>query len=222
MSPFADKFGGPLSSEKVDLLVDFMRGWEDNPPVDLPPDVPTAPQGTEDAVGLYEALCSQCHGLFGEGGLGTAFDNPWQASKSDQQIFDDINLGHPATAMIAWGEILSSQEIEELVTHIGTLTGETSGSGPLTYVSTIQPIFDGYCSMCHGTSGGWTGTSYQETMTTGNDGPTIIAGDPDNSRLVQSLIGTHPDGVVMPPSVAMSAADIQKIIDWVAAGAPER
>ena len=56
-------------------------------------------------------------------------------------------------------------------------------------------------------------------MTTGTNGPTIIPGDPDNSRLVQSLVGTHPDGVVMPPSVAMSPADIQKIIDWVAAGA---
>ena len=50
----------------------------------------------------------------------------------------------------------------------------------------------------------------------------VVSQGPDGSRLVQSLVGTHPEGVVMPPSVAMSPADIQKIIDWVAAGAPER
>jgi mono/diheme cytochrome c family protein len=222
MSPFADTFGGPLNSEQVDLLVAYLRAWEVSPPVELPPDVPTAPGSGEDAAGVFVALCSQCHGASGEGGVGPAFDSAWQASNSDQQIFDATNLGHPATAMIAWGEILTSQQIEDLVAHIRTLTGEATGSGPLTYVATIRPILDTYCTVCHGSRGGWTGTSYEEAMATGTNGPTIVPGDPDNSRLVQSLIGTHPDGIVMPPSVTMSAADIQKIIDWIAAGAPER
>jgi mono/diheme cytochrome c family protein len=222
MSPFADTFGGPLNSEQVDLLVAYLRAWEVSPPVELPPDVPTAPDSGEDAAGVFVALCSQCHGASGEGGVGPAFDSAWQASNSDQQIFDATNLGHPATAMIAWGEILTSQQIEDLVAHIRTLTGEATGSGPLTYVATIRPILDTYCTVCHGSRGGWTGTSYEEAMATGTNGPTIVPGDPDNSRLVQSLIGTHPDGIVMPPSVTMSAADIQKIIDWIAAGAPER
>lgn len=222
MSPFADTFGGPLNSEQVDLLVAYVRAWEASPPVELPPDVPTVPGSGEDAARVFVALCSQCHGASGEGGVGPAFDSAWQASKSDQQIFDAINLGHAATAMIAWGEILSSQQIEDLVAHIRTLTGEATGSGALTYVATIRPILDTYCTACHGSRGGWTGTSYEEAMATGTNGPTIIPGDPDNSRLVQSLIGTHPDGIVMPPSVTMSRADIQKIIDWIAAGAPER
>ncbi len=222
MSPFADIFGGPMTSEQVDLLVAYVRAWEEDPPVELPPDVPPPPDSEYDAAGLYEALCSQCHGAFGEGGIGSTFSEAWQSERGDAVIFDDINLGHPATPMIAWGEILSSSEIERLVTHIRSLPGEPTISGPLTYVSTIRPIFDVYCSSCHGSLGGWTGTSYEEAMTTGRDGPTIIPGDPDNSRLVQSMIGTHPDGVIMPPSVTMRAADIQKIIDWVAAGAPER
>ncbi|MDH3498535.1 MAG: c-type cytochrome [Acidimicrobiia bacterium] len=222
MSPFADTFGGPLSVEQVDLLVAYLRTWEENPPVELPPEVPSAPDGGEDAAEVYVTLCSQCHGASGEGGVGTAFDGAWQSERSDQEIFNDINLGHPATGMIAWGEVLNSQQIEELVTYIRALPGEATDSGPVTYVSTIRPIFDAYCSSCHGSLGGWTATSYQEALTTGNNGPTIIPGDPDNSRLVQSLIGTHPDGVVMPPSVAMDPADIQKIIEWVEAGAPEQ
>jgi cytochrome c551/c552 len=40
--------------------------------------------------------------------------------------------------------------------------------------------------------------------------------------MVQTLIGSHPDGIVMPPSVKLSPSDIQTIIDWVNAGAPEK
>ena len=221
MSPFADSFGGPLTREQVDLIVSFMRAWEADPPVELPPDTPSGPTAAQDARDLYLHLCAQCHGQSGEGGVGPAFDVLWQDANSDRDIFDAINLGHQATAMIAWGEILTSQEIDDLVTYIRTLTGEPGVSSPLTYVATIRPIFESYCLGCHGSLGGWTGTSYQEAMATGTNGPTIIPGDPDNSRLVQSLIGTHPEGVVMPPSVTMSQSDIQKIIDWVAAGAPE-
>ena len=69
--------------------------------------------------------------------------------------------------------------------------------------------------------GGWTGTSYAEAITTGADGPAIVPGSPDTRRLVQSLIGTHPTGMVMPPGGSLSDADIQTIIDWIAAGAQE-
>ncbi len=221
MSPFADTFGGPLTSEQVDLLVAFMRAWELSPPVELPPDVPSPPSSVGNGEEVFQGLCSQCHGAFGEGGFGTVFDEDWQASKTDRDIFDDINLGHDATAMIAWGEILTSQQIEEVVTYIRTLSGEAGVGAELTYTATILPIFDRYCTSCHGNLGGWTGTSYEEALNSGENGPTIIPGDPDGSRLAQSLVGTHPDGVVMPPSVPMPPSDIQKIIDWIAAGAPE-
>jgi mono/diheme cytochrome c family protein len=222
MSPFSEAFGGPLTSEQIDLLVAYIRAWEDNPPVELPPEVPTPPGGGLDAAGLFETLCSQCHGTAGEGGIGPAFDAAWQESKTDEEVFDDINLGHPATPMIAWGEVLSSQQIQDLVGYVRTLTGETNGGGPVTYVGAIKPIFSAYCTVCHGSQGEWTGTSYQEALNTGQGGPVIIPGDPDNSRLVQTLIGTHPEGIVMPPSVKLRPSDIQKIIDWIAAGAPEK
>jgi mono/diheme cytochrome c family protein len=222
MSPFGDAFGGPLTSDQIDLLVAYLRSWEENPPVELPPEVPTSPGGVQDAEGLFQTLCSQCHGEFGEGGVGPAFDAAWQGSKTDLEIFDDINLGHPATPMIAWGEVLSSSQIADLVDYIRTLTGQPTASASLTYEGAIRPIFVAHCAACHGSLGGWTATSYEQAISTGEGGPTIIPGDPDNSRLVQTLIGTHPDGMVMPPSGSLDEADIQKIIDWVEAGAPER
>ncbi len=222
MSPFADTFGGPLNRDQIDLIVAYLRAWEADPPVELPPDTPSVPGVTQTAGEVYEQLCAQCHGSAGEGGIGTTFDEAWQDSRSDEDIFDDINLGHSATAMIAWGEILNSQQIDGLVDHIRTLTGDPNTTAALTWVRTVRPIFETYCTACHGNLGGWTGDTYEAAMTTGLNGPTIIPGDPDNSRLIQSLIGTHPDGVVMPPAAQMSEANIQKIIDWVAAGAPEQ
>jgi mono/diheme cytochrome c family protein len=222
MSPFGDSFGGPLNDEQVDAIVAFMRAWEANPPVDLPPEVPEVPQPTASGREVYGQLCTQCHGDRGEGGIGTALgDQAWQSANNDSAIFDSINIGHDATAMIAWGEILTSQQIEQVVSHLRTLESTGSTAGPPTFVADVLPIFEAACTACHGTLGGWTGTSYDEALNSGANGPTVIAGDPDNSRLVQSLIGTHPDGVVMPPSGSLSEADIQTIIDWIAGGAPE-
>jgi mono/diheme cytochrome c family protein len=223
MSPFGDSFGGPLGDDQVDAIVAFMRAWEANPPVDLPPEVPTVPQPTASGREVYGQLCTQCHGESGQGGIGTALgEAAWQAANNDMAIFDAVNLGHEATAMIAWGEILTSQQIEQLVTHIRTLSSSGSSAGPPTFVGDVLPIFQASCTVCHGTLGGWTGTSYQDALNTGANGPTIIKGDPDNSRLVQSLVGTHPDGMVMPPSGTLSESDIQTIIDWVEAGSPQR
>jgi mono/diheme cytochrome c family protein len=221
MSPFAEAFGGPLTSEQIDLLVAYIRSWEANPPVELPPEVSTSPGENQDAAGLFATLCAQCHGEFGEGGIGPAFDAAWQGSKTDLEIFDDINLGHPATPMIAWGEVLSSAQIADLVDHLRILTGKPPISASLTYEGAIRPIFVTHCAACHGSLGGWTATSYEQAMSTGEGGSVIIPGDPDNSRLVQTLVGTHPDRIVMPPSGSLDEADIQKIVDWIASGAPE-
>lgn len=172
---------------------------------------------------MYRQLCAQCHGDRGQGGLGTAFgDEAWQAANTDGGIFDAINLGHEATAMIAWGEILTSQQIEQLVAHIRTLDSSGTAGGSPTFVGEVLPIFEASCTVCHGSLGGWTGTSYQEALTTGEGSPTIIPGDPDNSRLAQTMLGTHPDGVIMPPAGLLPDATVQIIIDWIAAGAPER
>ena len=230
MSPFAESFGGPLKDEEVNAIVAFMRAWEENPPVELPPDTPSSPQPTASGREVYEELCAQCHGSSGEGGIGTAFaEADWQARYDDAEIHDAINLGHEATAMIAWGEILTSVQIDEIVAYIRTLdssapttTAAPGGGAAPTFDADVRPIFQASCTGCHGTLGGWTGTSYTEALTTGADGPTIVPGSPDTSRLVQSLIGTHPNGVIMPPGGSLSDADIQTIIDWVAAGALEK
>ncbi|MBU2611895.1 MAG: hypothetical protein KJ606_13260 [Chloroflexi bacterium] len=76
--------------------------------------------------------------------------------------------------------------------------------------------------VCHGSLGGWNATSYSDIMTSGSHAPTVIPGNAANSLLVRKLMGTQTEGLVMPPSGKLSDAEIQIIIDWSNAGAPEQ
>ena len=76
--------------------------------------------------------------------------------------------------------------------------------------------------MCHGELGGWNGTNYQAVMTTGDHAPVVIPGDVINSLLAQKLQGTAPNGGIMPPGGELPDATITVILDWIAAGAPEK
>ena len=231
MSPFGSSFGGPLDGEDIDAIVAYMRSWEQNPPVELPPEV--AVQNVAlDSQQIYADLCAQCHGLDGEGGIGPALSDPdFQADTTDEYIFDSISLGHDATAMIAWGEILSSDQIMGLVnlirqmepveTETTSQPGPTPPAEPPTFTSDILPIFEAKCNICHGTMGGWDGTTYESTMTSGNNAPVVIPGDPENSLLAQKLLDTQTIGNIMPPGGKLPDSEIQLILEWIRAGAPE-
>ncbi len=221
MSPFGSAFGGPLDDSQIGAIVAFMRAWENDPPVDLPPEVPGVPAASASGSEILALLCTQCHGEQGEGGIGPSLkDEQWQASQTDEEIFETINLGHDATSMVAWGEILSASQIQELVKAIRDLA-KPPPEGIPTFEADVLPIFEQSCTLCHGTSGGWNGSTYADALLTGEPSPTIIPGDPINSRLVQTLIDTHPRGIVMPPGGSLTATEIQIITNWIAGGAPQ-
>lgn len=227
MSPFGSAFGGPLDDEDVDALVAFIRSWEANPPVELPPEIVV--EVDEDTVTLdteqvYFQLCSQCHGLDGEGGIGPAFVNPqFQATRTDTQLFNAINLGHEATSMIAWGDVLSVDQIQEMVELIrqfeaSPVTGQPAPEG-VSFSSDVMPIFESECAACHGNFGGWDASSYTSVLGTGNNAPVIIPGDPENSLLAQKMVGTQTIGDIMPPGGLLPEDEIQVILDWIEEGA---
>jgi mono/diheme cytochrome c family protein len=246
MSPFGSSFGGPLEDTEIDAIVAYMRSWETNPPVELPPQVaPTVipVSGAE----IYKDLCTQCHGQNGEGGLGPSLRNPqFQAETTDQQIFDTISNGHSSTAMIAWGSILTTDQIQQLVEFIRQLkpgeeistatstkpappsgstptptvpTGPTPAPGAVSYTSDVAPILKAKCAICHGNMGGWDSSSYSSVMTSGNHSPTVIPGDAENSLLAQKITGVQKDGAIMPPSGKLPQGEIQTILDWILQGA---
>jgi len=231
MSPFSLSFGGSLDDEDINALVAFIRSWEADPPVELPPEFERAPlllTGSE----IFGEFCSQCHGPTGEGGIGPSFQDPaFHAGLSDQTMFTAIDVGHAATAMIAWGEVLTDGQISSLVSFIRSLevpaepppgaTTTTSTTQPpatdVSFAGDILPIFQTSCAACHGSFGGWASDSYDAVMTTGNSAPVVIPGEPDNSLLVELL--QDPGSRLMPPAGMLDADQIQLITDWIASGA---
>lgn len=225
MSPFGSAFGGPLDDEQVDAIVAFLRSWEADPPVELPPEIEISTETISlDAKEIYEQLCAQCHGLDGEGGIGPSFqDSQFQTTWTDEQIFTTINLGHEATAMIGWGDVLSAEQIQSLVELIRSFRSSATTAQPtpseVSFSADIMPIFEAECANCHGTFGGWDASSYNTVMTTGNNAPVIIPGDPENSLLAQKIVGTQSIGAAMPPGGLLPEDEIQIILDWIKQGA---
>lgn len=228
MSPFGASYGGPLSDDEIDAIVAFLRSWEANPPVVLPTEV-AAGQAALTGTQIYADVCSRCHGEKGEGGIGPAFRDPaFQARYTDQGLFDAISQGREATPMLAWGEILTSDQIEQLVHFIRTLqagTAEPSGtpSGPPIFSGQVLPLLQAKCSVCHGPDakfGGWDASTYESVTNTGDHGPVAVPGDPAGSLLAQKILGTQTEGTIMPPAGQMPDHETQLIVDWIAAGAP--
>jgi len=228
MPPFAASNGGQLSDDEVDAIVAFIRSWEADPLViePAPQATPTPTAAGLSAAEIYTNICAQCHGASGEGGSGEPLNtSEFQQEFTDQNIYDVINLGVPSSPMFAWGTLLQSEQIEQLVQFIRRLgdiaTGTPTGGVP-SFSTEVLPIFQAKCTVCHGTMGGWTASSYSSAMTTGAHIPVVIPADSANSLLVQKLQGTQQTGSMMPPSTKLPDAEIQVIIDWINAGALER
>jgi menaquinol-cytochrome c reductase cytochrome b/c subunit len=237
MSPFGDANGGPLNDDQLDALVEYIRSWEANPPVQEPPQFPTpippptpevtapTPEPIPSLTGgqLFAIACASCHGAQGEGGVGPALNTQeFQAKYDDQALFDTISNGHTATPMVAWGDSLTDEQINLLVQYIRVLGGATPATPTVSFSGQVAPLFKANCQVCHNQNSamaGWDSTSYQSVTTTGNNGPVVVAGDVAGSILAQRVSGS--EGAVMPPSGKMSDEEIQIILDWIAAGAPE-
>ncbi|MBI9046304.1 MAG: c-type cytochrome [Anaerolineaceae bacterium] len=225
MSPFGAAFGGPLSDEEVDAVVAYMRNWEKNPPVEFPQEV-DARVLVMDTSEIYREICAQCHGQSGEGLSGPSFiTSEFRAEKTPEEIFDNINLGHKASSMLSWGEILSSNQIQELVDFILALqvssdeADKSIEASGISFENDILPILTESCNFCHGSLGGWSGMTYDEVVSSGDHGPAVIPGDVENSLLAQKMLGTHSVGGIMPPDGKLTDDIIQIVLDWIEAGA---
>lgn len=224
MSPFSNEFGGPLSDDQIDAIVFFMRNWELDPPVDLPPEVQAVQENKLSGQDIFNSICTQCH-YPGEDASGPSLLNQdFQDNITDQGIFDSIKNGHPSSAMIAYGSLFSDQQIQELIKIIRQLVPGTSDSSTTvpdlpSFANDIVPILEADCVVCHGTLGGWDGSSYDTVINSGDNGPAVIRGDTENSLLIQKLRNTQEFGALMPPAGKLADNLIQLFLDWIDGGA---
>jgi cytochrome c oxidase cbb3-type subunit 3 len=74
--------------------------------------------------------CSGCHGGHAGGGMGPSLrDDVWQYGGSDSDVFDSIASGR-AHGMPAWGTMLPSEQIWQLVAYIQTLETSNEADPP--------------------------------------------------------------------------------------------
>jgi nitrate/TMAO reductase-like tetraheme cytochrome c subunit len=87
----------------------------------------------------------------------------------------------------------------------------------LTYAGSIGQLLQSRCGDCHGENGlqGLNLTDYASLLRGGSSGPVVVPGDPDGSLLVQKQTAGQPHFGQLNPE------ELEWVIGWIAAGAPE-
>ena len=85
----------------------------------------------------------------------------------------------------------------------------------------IRPLFETKCGACHGESAQMAGLQLTTAggFARGADaGPMLVAGDPENSRLIRAV--RYESTIKMPPSGKLADGEITALARWVQEGAP--
>ncbi|MFO1483160.1 MAG: PSD1 and planctomycete cytochrome C domain-containing protein [Verrucomicrobiaceae bacterium] len=93
------------------------------------------------------------------------------------------------------------------------------------FEKTIRPILIKRCYECHSiesgkSKGGLLLDSRESVLKGGDNGPALIAGNPEKSRIIESVRYKNED-LQMPPKGAMPAAEVKALEEWVKMGAPD-
>lgn len=100
----------------------------------------------------------------------------------------------------------------------GLVALAASAQAPPTWAN-VGPIFDQNCTRCHGASHptGLDLRSYESTLEGSNRGAVVIAGNPEQSLLMQRITGQV--GPQMPRNAPpLSAEQIALVAAWIAGG----
>ncbi len=97
--------------------------------------------------------------------------------------------------------------------------GETPlPQAPDTWQGGIGELMQEKCGACHSSAnplGGLDLSSYQAALTGGKTGPGIVPGEPNTSLVIsRQTSGKHPG--------MFSAEELQRVLAWIEAGAPEK
>ncbi len=110
MAGFLDELGGPMNADEIRNLVRWLRSQVEVDSFEFSYDAVAG--NIEIGEEVYAQHCASCHGANGEGGTGTALGNQAMLSlTTDKFLRHAIEHGRDGTAMLAFGEILSSEEI---------------------------------------------------------------------------------------------------------------
>jgi mono/diheme cytochrome c family protein len=127
--------------------------------------------------------------------------------------------------MIGWGDLLSAEQIQQLVAYLRELGGPiappATPSAVPSFEQEVMPVLQASCGACHGSLGGWDASTYDSVVNSGVNGPAVLPGDSQASLLAQKLLGTQTVGGPMPPGALLPRDQVQIVLDWIDGGAPD-
>lgn len=101
---------------------------------------------------------------------------------------------------------------------------EPTAAGLEFFEKKVRPVLVERCFECHSTTakvkGGLSLDSREAIFTGGDSGPSVVAGDPEKSKLIEAITYKNQD-LQMPPKSPLTAAEQQALVEWVRMGAPD-
>lgn len=154
----------------------------------------------------FDQTCQACHTVENPGGT----DNSSFCSNSacHGTAWSYAQLDAPGLADILAAERPAPPPVE--------VTPEPVGAGGPTYSGQVAALFEARCLTCHSqaiATGGLVLQTYNAVMTGGSSGPAVLPGDAESSLLVQRQREGH--------FGRFTDEELQIVIDWINAGAPE-
>ena len=113
--------------------------------------------------------------------------------------------------------------MKKMISSILFIITISVSQGQVDYETQVQTIFNNSCTSCHlyGHNSGLNLTTYATTMSGGNNGLVIAAGDHANSELYNRITLPETANGDMPPTGSLSQSDIDLIAQWIDEGALE-
>src|SRR5947208_4861026 len=104
-------------------------------------------------------------------------------------------------------------------------TTKPSAEGMDYFEKHIRPVLVERCYRCHSkdaekVKGGLLLDSQEGLLKGGDNGPVIVAGDPEKSKLIIA-IRYHDEEIRMPPKEPLAEQQIVDFVEWVKMGAPD-
>ncbi|MCP4221993.1 MAG: cytochrome c, partial [Actinomycetia bacterium] len=186
-------FSSSLTGAEIDAVASYVAGLGTGSGTTT-----TSPPGPIGPAGNYTVLCASCHGVDGRG---TSF-GPDILGESAEEITRYVRQGEDT--MPAFGQdVLSDQELQELITYIGSLGGggDDGTTDPPGQGQSGASIYASYCAGCHGSSG------------QGGSGPALadrVLGQDAIRSAIANGVGSMPGF-----SASLTAAEIDAVTSYV-------
>ena len=111
------------------------------------------------------------------------------------------------------------------MTTSSAYAGAADPAGVEFFEKNVRPVLADNCYRCHSSSatkvrGGLYLDSVSAILKGGEDGPVILAGDPDHSPLISAIKREDKDTAMPPKGNPLTEAQVAAIAQWVKMGAP--